>query len=216
MLFKRLHPVDAYRPQAAAHAATVRWHVQAPIEGAMWTIWYLLARLVELSYDRDAVQEATGLSDASTERYLQKLAHLRYFPVLQFSGQRSAVDPAFVQQALRHTGVRFKVGARLGRVVRRRVAHRLLDTAETLACEGSEAFDAETLQMVTGSFVQRRHRLTVTSANALRRSLLELIETTAARAAMEGVTCAADELIEIGWSWTMAPFDGAYQVPELS
>lgn len=70
--------------------------------------------------------------------------------------------------------------------------------------------------MVTGSFVQRRHRLTVASANALRRSLLELIETTAARAAMEAVTCAADELIEIGWSWTMAPFDGAYQVPELS
>jgi hypothetical protein len=33
---------------------------------------------------------------------------------------------------------------------------------------------------------------------------------------MEAVTCSEDELIEIGWSWTMAPFDGAYQVPELS
>lgn len=175
--------------------------------------YFFLARLVELGYDRDAVQEATGLGDASTERYLRKLSQLGYFPLVR--GDRSVVDPTFVRAAFRHVGVSVKVGPELGRLVRRDMAHRLLESAETLACEGSERLDAATLNRVTGSFVQRRLALTVDSIDALRRSLLELIETTTDRAALESVTHPEEELIEIGWSWALAPFDGTYPVPEL-
>ena len=174
--------------------------------------YFFLARLVELAYDREAVQEATALSDASTEHYLRKLSQLGYFPLLR--GARSVVDPSFVRKALRHRGVRVEVGPELGRLVRRDMAHRLLDRAESLSCEGSDDVDPATLEKVTGAFVQRRHSLTVESADALRRSLLELVERTSARAAMEAVTCPKEELVDIGWSWALAPFDGAYPVPE--
>lgn len=176
--------------------------------------YYFLATLVQHQYDRGALQAVTGLSDASAERYLTRLSELGFFP-LEEGAPEARVSSAFITEALKGAGVSMQVGSRLGRQLRRELSHRLLDTAEDLKCNGSDVYDAHTLKRIVEPFLQRRLTLTVDSVEELRQSLGELLRTFSARSRREQTTAAEADLVHIGWSYVIAPFDGAYPLPEL-
>ena len=107
------------------------------------------------------------------------------------------------------------VGARLNRRVRREMSLKLLDAADDFACNGSELYDSQTLAKISEAFLQRRFTLTVDSVNALRLSLRELITTYSKRSAIESTIHPKEQLVNIGWSYAIAPFNGSYPLSEL-
>ena len=92
---------------------------------------------------------------------------------------------------------------------------RMLETANTFACEGSDEYDEATLGKISEAFVQRQLSLTQDSIDALRLSLRELIQTYGARASIERATHPPEKLITIGWSYVLTPFDGRYPISEI-
>ena len=148
--------------------------------------FYFYATLVEHLYSRDAIQEVTGLSDASTDLYLRQLNSLGLFPLA--GDGRLEVCPAFIADVRSGRGVSLFVGPKVNRCIRELMCARMFDTANTFSCAGSDLYDAETLAKISEAFVQRRLSLTVDSIDALRVSLRALINTYSERASIERAT----------------------------
>ena len=175
--------------------------------------FYFFSTLVEWRFSRDDVQEMSGLSEASVDVYMRKLAELELFELAD--SPRPTVSAAFIREARKGHGMSLMVGPRVNQLIRNEMCTRLLDTANTFAVNGSDIYDEDTLKKISEAFMQRRFTLTVDSINALRLSLRELINTYSKRSSIEQSTHPRDQLINIGWSYVVAPFDGAYTIPEL-
>lgn len=175
--------------------------------------FYFFSTFVERLYSREQLSEVTGLSEGSIDGYIRKLADLGLLPLIDDGTLH--VCPNFIRSARSSAGVALFVGPRINRLIREQMCGDLLAAAEEFACNGSEVYDSDTLSRISEAFLQRRFTLTVASIDALRLSLRELINTFAQRSAIDSTTHSPDELVSIGWSYVLAPFDGGYKVPEL-
>ena len=62
---------------------------------------------------------------------------------------------------------------------------------------------------------QISYQLTVDSIDELRLSQFDLLQTFSNRSRIESATVSETELVHIGWSYMLAPFDDSYPLPEL-